>query len=394
MNYVLLLLLVILFIYRQYNKMLNNIEPFADKGLIIRVPQEGNYTLLSDVKHNPIYFLGAILEQFGKDLKNKKSMGVEHNIKQIEDKKADFALCNEKIFIDKVLGNNNLTKNNKLEFVMAFFHEHIYIISKSIDSFSIDNFENKNIWIGSTKNSAFYYLRLFANILGMGLKEWEPNGENNESRVIYFSQGLLIDALLDIKSETATIDYLLVLSGPKLRFLMQLNTIESEQTFFIKEFTNEYFESVMGSLMGKELINVNIYSDPTMDYKKLYGTRIVMFTHRDTDKEYVYNFVRNIADHLGFLTESMLNWTEKTFDDDLQDYAYHYNFKLPEMLSCPPNIKIHDGTRKYMKEIGLITKKPNQICEFNYQKNKCEGINPRPFSKKPLWKLKEVPFPF
>ena len=50
-------------------------------------------------------------------------------------------------------------------------------------------------------------------------------------------------------------------------------------------------------------------------------------------QEYVYKFVRNIADHLGFLTESMLNWTEKTFDDDLQDYAYHYNFPL--LFSLP-----------------------------------------------------------
>ena len=149
----------------------------------------------------------------------------------------------------------------------------------------------------------------------------------------------------------------------------------------------------MGSILNKDKLNVEMYDDPITNYKKLYGSRVVLICHNKLDDKIVYDFVKNIIKHKAFLLDSMMKWGVQTFDDDIQDYAYHYNFKTPEMFACPPNIKIHNGSRKYMKEIGLITKDPTILCEFDYENNRCDSVKPRSFSKQPLWKLKEVDFP-
>ena len=223
MNYIILIILLSYFIYSKYNSLLNKydkIEEFKDKGIAIQVPQEKVLTLYSDHKQNPIYYLGAILEQFHPNIKNKKSLGSIENINLVKNEKATFALCNEKIFVDHFLGNNQHFKNKELEFVMAFFHEHIYCVSKN--ELSPEDLAGKNVWIGSTKSTSFFYLKIFANIYGYGLKE--DDGEK-EDRVINFIQGPLTDNLTDFTSDEPNIDALFIVSGPKLRYLVDIPTI-------------------------------------------------------------------------------------------------------------------------------------------------------------------------
>ena len=98
----------------------------------------------------------------------------------------------------------------------------------------------------------------------------------------------------------------------------------------------------MGSLLKKGSLNVEIYADP-LKIKTLYGSRVILFCHNKMSSDYVYKLVKDIIKSKHFLTESMYKWGKQTFDDDLQDFAYHYKFDVPEMLSYPP-IKIHNGT--------------------------------------------------
>lgn len=406
MNYIILIILLATFIYYKYNQLndkysnsVNKIEKFSnlyelkDKGLLMDTPFSKKITLLTDQTYNPMFYLGSILETFEQDLGNKESFGSQENIKLVNQGDAEFGMCNEKIFVDSFLGNNESIQTPNLEFVMAFYTEHIYIISKKQNTL-LSDLEKKHVWIGSIQNSGFFYLKLFAKIKGYDLERWNKNNDNNKSKVIYFSEGSLTDALIEIKKDNSNIDTLFIVSGPKLSYLMDLNNniIGRKNKYIVSEITNYYFESIMGSLLKKNSLNVDIYSDPSKNHKNLYGSRVVLFCHKKMDPEYVYNLVKNIVQNKQFLTESMYKWGKQTFDDDLQDFAYHYKFDVPDMLSCPPNIKIHDGTRKYLKEIGLITNDPTQICEFDYEKNRCQDTNIEGFSKKPIWKLQEVQY--
>ena len=167
-----------------------------------------------------------------------------------------------KIFVDHFLGNNQHFKNKELEFVMAFFHEHIYCVSKN--ELSPEDLAGKNVWIGSTKSTSFFYSQIFANIYGYGLKE--DDGEK-EDRVINFIQGPLTDNLNDFTSNEPNIDALFIVSGPKLRYLVDINRLDIGTSYIIKEFTDYYFESIMGSLLKKDKLNVEMYDDPVTNYK-------------------------------------------------------------------------------------------------------------------------------
>ena len=57
---------------------------------------------------------------------------------------AEFGLCNEKIFVVH-LGNNHSIQTNELEFVMAFYTEHIYLGGKEYN-LSLSDLGGRHIW--------------------------------------------------------------------------------------------------------------------------------------------------------------------------------------------------------------------------------------------------------
>ena len=110
MNYIILIILLSSFIYYKYNELYSkhslvskeefgNFNELKDKGLIINIPLSRNINIVTDQIYNPMYYLGAIIDQFGSNFQNIKSNGSIDNLQKVNEGKAEFGLCNEKYFL-------------------------------------------------------------------------------------------------------------------------------------------------------------------------------------------------------------------------------------------------------------------------------------------------------
>lgn len=300
----------------------------------------------------------------------------------------DFCICYENYFIDSVLGLNSYENNylNNLEFCTGLYFNYFQVLSnifvkdKEISS-KFTNFSDlkefkkihkRNYILGTEDSKSLSFINMFILLVvfdynPINYKKYDEKLDYDDNVIFY-----LIDSEENLKKKILEdkIDGLLLFRTFNDSTINFINK-EKDVIFLDINFGETYFDDLFSIYYFKNS-NVLIGIDEFDDLKEKIGfetrmSRTILICNKNVKSDIVYEFMKTIYGHNNYFTNIITN-SEKTLD------STHNYFEPIQLAYIDKNIPIHNGSKKYYKELGFIIEK-NYIADIlklkNYEKLKC-----------------------
>jgi TRAP-type uncharacterized transport system substrate-binding protein len=322
---------------------------------------------------------------------------------------------------------NNLydTTNNYLEFLFYYLKLNISKGNNNYDILLNYNYNQKTILeqLSKNKNSISYvsYPSLYKNINKNIFNNIRFMFNSNNHYLIPLTNDIKIDSLNKIKNKmeiiideinsssytileiifkylnkTENIDYIYIYKKNVKNILNSLIEKKYKIGFISISFPSTYFTNIMKN----NKLNILDYSDLNMDilinnyfylnmkdfnlsnvsdnylpynlrnknytiykpYIKLINYKYLFISNKNSNKDIIYNLCKNYYENINIL--NTLNQFKDNKLDIIDSFNLNYN-----------NLFIHDGSEKFMNDIGIITYEKNKNCINFVSKLKCDKNN-------------------
>ena len=300
----------------------------------------------------------------------------------------DFGICYENYFIDSILGLNSYENNylSNLEFCTGLYFNYfqvlsnIYVKDKETSS-KFTNFSdlkdfkkinNRNYVLGTEDSKSLSFINMFILLVvfdynPINYNKYDENIDYDDNVIFY-----LIDDEENLKNKLLEdkIDGLLLFRTFNDSTINFINK-EKDVIFLDINFGETYFDDLFSIYYFKNS-NVLIGVDDFDDLKEKIGfetrmSRTILISNKNVKSDIVYEFMKIVYGHNNYFTNIITN-SEKTLD------SRHNYFEPIQLAFIDKNIPIHDGSKKYFKELGFIIEKDYIVDALelkNYEKLKC-----------------------
>lgn len=338
-----ILLLGILYLYLIKNKINENFQYGDTYRQVVVTPQPQIYTDLILYTDN----YNTVSKDIANNISNyypiHKKVTIESDkiLEQIEKNKDNIGLIQEGL-IDKYVITNPETNIR-------------YISNLAIEKFTfiVPQLMNIRSWkdmpkikIGTITSSASY--DILKTILSI---------TNNNSDIIDCE--FTVDTIVNKFKNKEIEAYFLVISHPNLVMteLLQkypcymFGTRGIEEQTLINVFPFYY----------KTILDVNEYSIKTPSTEYTLQCNLVLIAHKDLDALEMYILTRAIFHNMKYMIYNGNYYYKLQMNDFNPQYIYN-NF---------PFLELHDGTRKFYRDIGILTDNPSPNCAYKIGIAKC-----------------------
>ena len=313
----------------------------------------------------------------------------------LNDNVIDFGISYENYFIDAVLGLNSYEDKyyNNLEFCTALYFNYFQFLSnifikdselstKFTSLTQIKDFKkinNRNYILGTESVKSISFINMFILLVSFGYnpinyKKYDEDTEYDDNVIFY-----LLDDEKKLKTKMLEnkIDGLLLFRTFNDSLINNINK-EKDVIFLDIDFKDTYFDDLFSIYFFKNN-NVLIDIDNFDDFKEKIGfetrmSRVLLLSNKNVNQDIVYKFMKTVYGHNNYFTNILTN-SQNTLG------TQHKYFEPIQLAYIDKNLPIHDGSKKYLKELGFIIEK-DYIVEALKLKN-----NER---LKCYWKYKKI----
>ena len=313
----------------------------------------------------------------------------------LNDNVIDFGISYENYFIDAVLGLNSYEDKyyNNLEFCTALYFNYFQFLSnifikdselstKFTSLTQIKDFKkinNRNYILGTESFKSISFINMFILLVSFGYnpinyKKYDEDTEYDDNVIFY-----LLDDEKKLKTKMLEnkIDGLLLFRTFNDSLINNINK-EKDVIFLDIDFKDTYFDDLFSIYFFKNN-NVLIDIDNFDDFKEKIGfetrmSRVLLLSNKNVNQDIVYKFMKTVYGHNNYFTNILTN-SKNTLG------SQHKYFEPIQLTYIDKNLPIHDGSKKYLKELGFIIEK-DYIVEALKLKN-----NER---LKCYWKYKKI----
>lgn len=464
MFYILLLIILISITYKKYTDITNKYlydekynnydEKYTNynalsylnyKGIKYEVPVLNNYKLGCG-EHNSIYnvFSKALGNIYGINMGLVNTHGTIENLEKVNIGKLDFALVQEDLLLDSIIGLNRFKYNklNNIRCICRLYNElYFLIVNKESNINSLSELKNgfslkgKNYIIGTgrEKSGSLEILKLLCNVYNINLirfnkKEQFKNINNKNGNLYYIPDSLNKNFNYLLSGE---IDAIFHISGPKLSYIINLSSKMNVKFIPFKKSTNRLFNEITGNNNKfKNIIikdNTYIFNNYEAKTVETMAINCVLICNKKISNDVIYNYTKSIYKNLNYLRNYMFNEGNQLIDfspshvyfnqnnenelregepsainnkKDIYNYnivnkismydSYSNEFNPLEMFYINKHIKYHPGSYKFYKDIGYIHVGEDKNCKYNIKSGECILV-PSLDLKKVYWKYDKIP---
>jgi uncharacterized protein len=407
MFYILLIIILISVLYTKYKQIIttyggvsetfNSFSYINDKGLVIEKKLYNKYSLGTGESETPYHIIGGALSSVSNnDIGVEVTAGSIININKVDSGEFDFAICQEDLLYDNVLGlNKKKIKKKNIRFVTGLYDELYFLIVKQNEG--ISSFQglkngfsgigrNYIIGTGNSGSGSLANLKLLCETFTINLLRYNKTGINDENKngnLYYIDEDINVNFNLFIKGE---IDALFYVNGPKMTYIYNMSQLVAIKFVPLDGDAFNLFNQITGNNTKERYIKMDENSADNVDKKDI-GTqaiRSILICNNKLPDEVVYDFVKSIYKNIDYLK----NYMGRQYKDGT-DNSY-YNALIPlEMFYINKHIKIHPGSYKFYNEIGYINIDGNKDCKYDIDKSTCNLV-PGLDKKNVYWKYKSI----
>jgi len=309
-------------------------------------------------------------------------------MKAVNNNDIDFGITYENYFIDSILGLNSYENKfyNNLQFCTGLYFNYfqflsnIFIKDKELstkftnlsDLKDFKKINKRNYILGTENTKSISFINMFILLVAfdfnpINYSKYDETKDYDDNVIFY-----LIDDEENLKNKIIEnkIDGLLLFRTFNDKITSYINN-EKDVVFLDINFKDTYFDDLFSIYFFKNnnvLIDVNNFDD--LQEKIGFETRmsrVVLISNKNVKPDIVYKFMEAIYGHNNFLTNVLTN-SSNNLDNQ------HYYFEPIQLAYVEKNIPIHDGAKKYLKQLGFIIEKEYILDVLdlkNYEKLKC-----------------------
>jgi hypothetical protein len=309
-------------------------------------------------------------------------------MKAVNNNDIDFGITYENYFIDSILGLNSYENKfyNNLQFCTGLYFNYfqflsnIFIKDKELstkftnlsDLKDFKKINKRNYILGTENTKSISFINMFILLV---VFDFNPINYNKYDETIDYDDNVifyLIDDEENLKNKMIEnkIDGLLLFRTFNDKITSYINN-EKDVIFLDIDFKDTYFDDLFSIYFFKNnnvLIDVNDFDD--LQEKIGFETRmsrVVLISNKNVKSEIVYKFMEAIYGHNNFLTNVLTN-SSNNLDNQ------HYYFEPIQLAYVDKNLPIHEGAKKYLKQLGFIIEKEYILDTLdlkNFEKLKC-----------------------
>ena len=360
-SYFLIIIIVLIFVYRNYSTILETID--TKKSYIIGIIENDiDIKLIVDliitISHLNLY---VKIYDSNKDMLEDLNNGIINFVINFEDN-----------IIDSVLCINSYTKNqlSNINFVSGLYYNFYYFVSdvyykdksqteKITDVEDLYNFYelNKRHYIIGTENTnsvSFSSMLLMLYLYGfkpLDIKKKEKNKQYDPLHIFYYTGDI---KELKRKFLNDEIDGLFLVKTYNNLDLKLINS-KKDSIFLNISFNNTIFDDMFSSYFYKKNINISNLSDDFSDQYtfETRSSRILLVSNKNTDNSIVYSLVKTIYEN----NNKIINLVTHNLNGEEKLKKEHNLFEPLEMAYINNNIPIHQGALNYYKKMNFIIDK-------------------------------------
>ena len=355
-------------VYYSYNHILTeNVERY-------------NYKLSSGGKGGTYDILMSTIESRMLDRINnttfskKLSTGSIKNLSNVNKYKSDFALSQEDLFFDSILGINAFKKLSKsfknLRFVTGGYYEKAHFIvrdepdeSSQITSFKdlVNSKEKKVIGVGPRKSGSEYNFVLMClingNNPGNNDKPKKKRGGKPPTGNVFYKNGDMNTLCNDFYNKR--IDGIYLMTGGKNVYIANIVKIMNVKFVNLINNNSSLLKTALKSYYYEKSIALGDYYNEAEEQEQIptIGTRVILFTHDKTPDNVVYQMVSDFYER-NHIYRNAVNPSEIKY--------YTEEYEPLELAFCKQEYTIHPGARKYYLEKNLISTQDRFKYDLGY----------------------------
>jgi len=310
------------------------------------------YTLsVPIITHTDIYIGTGIKGQsydiFGEKLKtilpltNQNTNGTKENIELISQQSVDFGVCQEDVVLDAIEGINPYKKKyDDLQFICGLFHEYFILL--------VDTRKNINTW-QDLKGKKLGFASISSGSYQNGIKLARAAGLEPGVDFAYKNVDS-INRLMNLFHDQK-FDAIYITSTTKNPYLINVAKNKHVQIIGTKGISDDIVKAYFPHAR-KKYINTNSFQN-TLESTKFIDTfaiRAILVTNKNKDNDLIYNITKSIFSNIEYIKQEMNNHlfgqyrNNQMIDAFIPSRMFDVHFTFP----------IHDGAKKYYKEIGFI----------------------------------------
>ena len=390
-QYILILIISISFIYYKYNDMLN--EEFTnytiinnEKGISLKLPIKNKPNFYVNLDR---YTLKLVSDTLKLLINIKDEDGLIDVINKVNNYHNSFAITHEDLVIDTIFKNNyynNSITDYNIEGLCSLCYDYLLLIvdnkynfSKIEDLINLKMFNDRNIIIGiDNKSVSLYYFKRLCNSYGINLVNYTSDIINPNDLLYIESSKINIYNMF----KESKIDGVFTISGLNDKDIIDL--VKNKSVDFLPTHKDdEYFNSTLKNIYTKK-INTNVFYNTSFEYNfiEVKAVKLIFITNKKNTIDNVENFIKNIFEKYQeikykFSVTSNVNFTSDKYREDIIPINMSFINKV---------IPLHKGANKYLRSIGFIS--DNKNCDEYIGKAKC--IKDKIDLKEYYWKYKKI----
>lgn len=339
----LLILLVILIIYTNYNKVYERYESFK-KNVIILDQNVSNPNILCSGNVNSLHYnYSKVLKNFI-PLINNKTLGSIDNIEKLINNKCNLAITRADVITNYFKKNISMLKN-KFKLISVLFYENPLLVVKANSNInSWKDLKGKNIGVYFRKNGS---KNIFINLIEL------YDIENSDVNIIE----------LDVYNLEKVNNY--------------LNNKNLDGIFYMIENPNKIIYNISNNniikIIGIDNIDNNIIKSRFLSWKKTrvytgkyilsdnkyyinsYHSPVYLISKNSFQPDKAYKILKTILSNRYNLINSFKNKFYKYVLENITP-SDHIGFSKKNIIDY------HDGSKQFLKEIGMISYNKNKKC--------------------------------
>ena len=343
------------------------------------------------------------IKKYGILLKQKSDLNIQISMykdydtlmNDLNNSNIDFGITYENYFIDSVLGLNsyenkfyeNLNFCSGLYFNYFQFLSNIFIKDKEnsikftnlTDLKDFKKINKRNYILGTENIKSITFINMFILLVSFDFNpinydKYDDNIDYDDNVIFYYisDENTLKNKLIENK-----IDGLMLFRTFNDKIITSIDK-EKDVIFLDIDFDNTYFDDLFSLYFFKNnnvLLDVNDFDD----LKEKIGfetrmSRVLLISNSNVNTDNVYKLMKTLYGHNNYFMNVLTN-SNKTLD------SKHNYFEPIQLSFIDKNIPIHEGAKKYYKELGFIIEKEYIVKALelkNYDKLKC------------YWKYKKI----
>jgi TRAP transporter TAXI family solute receptor len=274
-------------------------------------------------------------------LKNQNTNGTKENIELVSQKSVDFGICQEDTVLDARQGIKPFNrKYEELQFICGLFYEYFILlvdIRKNIQTWQ--DLKGKKVGFTGVNSGSFQNGLKLAKAAGLepGV-DFAYKNVNSINRLMNLFQNQQFDAVY-------------ITSTTKNPYLINISKNKNAQVIGTKGISDDVVKTYFPHAR-KKYINTNSFQDSFESTKFIdtFAIRAILVTNKETDNDLIYSITKSIFSNIDYVKQEMNNHLFNQYLNNLMRDA----FMPSDMFDVHFTFPIHNGAKKYYKEIGFI----------------------------------------